>query len=71
MCRSSLSCEAQSACDAIDDLEFAIALWEEIGPPKPFNLKKFDALLEKKESFLIADFKSLWEALTRIESSGL
>ena len=30
ICRSSLACETQSACDAVDELEFMICLWEEV-----------------------------------------
>ena len=30
ICRSSLACETQSACDAVDELEFVICLWEEV-----------------------------------------
>ena len=71
MSRSSLSCEAQSTSDAVDEMEFAIALYEEITSESDVSFRKVDDLLSRRESYLVTDCKSLWDALTRVESSGL
>ena len=39
MRRSSLSCETQSVCDAVDELEFVLALWHEITADQPIDLR--------------------------------
>ena len=71
MRRSSLACEAQSTCDAVDELELMLVLWHEVVDGLSMAREGTDSLLNYAESYLLTDCKSLYDALTRVESSGL
>ena len=55
----------------MDELEFMLCLWREVIDCMPIDRASTEELFDTVESYLLTDCKSLYDALTRIESSGL
>ena len=55
----------------MDELEFMLCLWHEVIDCMPIDRASTEELFDTVESYLLTDCKSLYDALTRVQSSGL
>lgn len=69
--RSSTSAEVQMASNATDNHEFMKQIFLEWFNPNQEYLKNMDSRMKEIPSVLILDSKNLFDALSRIETSGL
>ena len=71
VCRSSLAAEAQHHSEALDALEFAVLFVQELKEAAGEDLKQVDDVLALSPGFLVTGCRCLYDALERIETSGL
>lgn len=70
--RSSLAGEAQAFSDCQDTQEWPRAFWQELWSPSGIELKKSDDYLQSDHvPTILTDCKSLYDALAKVETSGL
>jgi hypothetical protein len=69
--RSSTSAEVQGFGNALDSHEFAKLLAIELESSSVLDLRNVDQYLQQRQTSVVCDAKNIYDALERIETSGL
>ena len=69
--RSSTSAEVQMASSSTDSHEFVKQMMLDWFNPEPIQAEKIDGVMRQVESVMVCDSRNLYDALEKIESSGL